>query len=135
MFLYKTELENVDWREMKSTLAADQFDNGRTLSQLRESFENSYAAVIAYANDRIIGTARVLSDGVCNAYIVDVWTLTKYRRHGVASTMMKMLLAKLEGQHVYLFTDDAVELYEKLGFEPQSIGLGKVVGRWLRENT
>ncbi len=135
MFLYKTELENVDWREMKSTLAADQFDNGRTLSQLRESFENSYAAVIAYANEHIIGTARVLSDGVCNAYIVDVWTLTKYRRRGVASTMMKMLLAKLEGQHVYLFTDDAVDLYEKLGFEPQPIGLGKVVGKWLRENT
>ena len=128
---YKTDLENVDWQEMKSTLAADRFDNERTPRQLQESFENSYAAVIAYANDRIIGTARVISDGVCNAYVVDVWTLTKYRRRGVANTMMEMLLSKLEGQHVYLFTDDAVEFYEKLGFKPQAIGLGKVVGQWL----
>jgi predicted GNAT family acetyltransferase len=131
---YETTLENVDWQEMKSTLAADCFDNGRTPRQLRESFENSYATVIAYADERIIGTARVLSDGICNAYIVDVWTLTKYRRRGIATTMMNMLLAKLEGQHVYLFTDDAVELYEQLGFKPQAIGLGKVVGQWLRGN-
>jgi hypothetical protein len=32
---------------------------------------------------------------------------------------------------LYLFTDDAVEFYEKLGFKPQAIGLGKVVGQWL----
>jgi len=103
---YKTALENVDWQEMKSTLAAEHFDNGRTPKQLRESFKSSYATVIAYTNERIIGTARVLSDGVCNAYIVDVWTLTTYRRRGIARTMMKMLLAQLEGQHVYLFTDE-----------------------------
>lgn len=129
---YSTALENVDWQEMKSTLAADHFDNGRTPRQLRESFENSYATVIVYANKRIIGTARVLSDGVCNAYIVDVWTLSAYRRRGIARTMMEMLLAKLEGQHVYLFTDDAVEFYSQLGFKPQPVGLSKVVGQWLR---
>lgn len=129
---YETNLENIDWQEMKSTLAADRFDNGRTPRQLQESFENSSAAVIAYASDRIIGTARSLSDGVCNAYIVDVWTLTKYRRRGIASTMMKMLLAKLKGQHVYLFADEAIEFYEKLGFKPQAVGLGKVAGQWLQ---
>lgn len=122
-------------QEMKSTLAVDHFDNGRTPKQLRESFENSYATVVAYTNERIIGTARVLSDGICNAYIVDVWTLTTYRRRGIACTMMKMLLAQLEGQHVYLFTDEYSEFYEQLGFLPQPIGLGKVVGQWLRGNT
>lgn len=132
---YKTALENVDWQEMKSTLAADHFDNGRTPKQLRESFENSYATVIAYTNERIIGTARVLSDGIYNAYIVDVWTLTTYRRRGIARTMTKMLLAQLEGQHVYLFTDEYSEFYEQLGFLPQPIGLGKVVGQWLQGNT
>jgi predicted GNAT family acetyltransferase len=133
--IYKTDLKYVDWQEMKSTLASDAFDNGRTPSQLQKSFENSYATVIAYFNARIIGTARVLSDGVCNAYIVDVWTLTQYRRRGIASAMMKLLLAKLEGQHVYLFTDDSVEFYEQLGFEAQSTGLGTVIGQWLRNES
>ncbi|MUL37560.1 GNAT family N-acetyltransferase [Gloeocapsopsis dulcis] len=133
--IYVTDLQHIDWQEMKSTLAADAFDNGRTPEQLQASFENSYATVIAYINAQIVGTARVLSDGVCNAYIVDVWTLTQYRRRGIATAMMQLLLAKLEGQHVYLFTDDAIEFYEKLGFEAQPTGLGTVVGQWLGNNS
>ncbi|MBD2092590.1 GNAT family N-acetyltransferase [Microcoleus sp. FACHB-1515] len=130
--IYKTDLKQVDWQQMKSTLASDAFNNGRNASQLQKLFENSYAAVIAYVGDRIIGTARALSDGVCNAYIVDVWTLSQYRKQGIASAMMKLLLAKLEGQHVYLFTNDSVEFYQKLGFEVQPTGLGMVVGQWLQ---
>ena len=131
---YKTELINVDWAQMKAVLAADQFDNGRSPAQLQESFANSYATVIASAGDEMIGTARVLSDGVCNAYIVDVWTLTKYRRRGIASRMMEMLLEQLSGQHVYLFTDDRGEFYQTLGFAAQDIGMGKVVGQWLQSS-
>ncbi len=117
---------------MNATLARDNFDNGRTPEQLRRSFENSYAGVIACDGERIIGTARVLSDGVCNAYVVDVWTLSEYRRRGVARTMLRMLEAVLEGQHVYLFTDEAMAFYKKLGYDEQPTGLSKVVGRWLR---
>lgn len=130
--IFQTELAGVDWGEMKATLTADDFDNGRTPEELQESFANSYAAVVAYAGDRIIGTARVLSDGVCNAYIVDVWTLSEYRRRGIASRIMALLLEKLEGQHVYLFTDDKVPFYEQLGFVPHDVGMGKVVGKWLK---
>jgi predicted GNAT family acetyltransferase len=132
---YKTDLANVDWQEMKSILGADQFDNGRSPDQLRESFANSYATVIAYSDDKIIGTARVLSDEVCNAYIVDVWTYTPFRRRGIASKMMQILLDRVPGQHVYLFTDEAVELYESLGFKPHSTGMGQVVGKWLQGKT
>ena len=112
---YKTNLKNVDWSEMKAKLRADDFDNGRSPQQLHNSFQNSYATCIAYADSRIIGTARVLSDGICNAYLVDVWTLTADRRQGVASTMVH-LLNQLKGQHVYLFTDNVLDFYQKLGF-------------------
>ncbi len=129
---YKTDLAGVNWREMKATLKHDHFDNGRTPEQLRAPFENSYVTAIAYAGDAIIGTARALSDGVCNAYVVDVWTLSQYRNQGVARMMLELLEKKLEGQHVYLFTDDAVGLYEKCGYEKQDVGMGKVVGKWLK---
>jgi ribosomal protein S18 acetylase RimI-like enzyme len=129
--IYLTDLDGVDWAEMKATLSQDTFDNGRSPEQLKTSFENSYAACIAYTDNRIVGTARVLSDGVCNAYLVDVWTLSKYRRQGIATAMMQILLSQLKGQHVYLFTDDVPELYAKLGFVEQPIGMGQVVGKWL----
>lgn len=45
--------------------------------------------------------------------------------------MMQTLLCRLEGQHVYLFTDDATEFYVQLGFHPQPVGMGQVVGNWL----
>lgn len=129
--IYITNLDSIGWAEMKATLRQDAFDNGRSSEQLKTSFENSYAACVAYADNRIVGTARVLSDGVCNAYLVDVWTLSKYRRQGIATTMMKILLSQLKGQHVYLFTDDVPELYAKLGFVEQPIGMGQVIGKWL----
>lgn len=132
---YKVDLEGVDWHQMKATLQEDDFDNGRSPEQLHTSFANSYATCIAYVDDRIIGTVRALSDGVCNAYVVDVWTYTPFRRRGIGHKMMDVVLAQLPGQHVYLFTDDALEFYRKAGFAQQGAGLGRIVGRWLDERS
>jgi len=117
---------------MKTLLAADQFDNGRSPEQLRRSFENSHSACIAYAGVRIVGTARVLSDDVCNAYLVDVWTASPLRRRGIAREMIRRLCAGLAGQHVYLQADeDVAEVYRRLGFREQPVGMSLVVGQWL----
>jgi GNAT superfamily N-acetyltransferase len=130
--LYQTDLRDVDWARMKSRLAGDDFDNGRTPEQLRESFERSHVAVVAYDGAEMVGTARALSDGVCNAYVIDVWTFTPYRRRGIARAMMGVLESRLRGQHVYLFTDDAMDFYRQLGFTERPTGMSKVVGAWLR---
>lgn len=129
--IFKTDLHGVDWNEMKAAVSADDFDNGRSAHQLQQSFANSYASVIAYGDGRIVGTSRALSDGICNAYVVDVWTHSAFRHCGIARAMMDLLLARLNGQHVYLFTDGAAPFYEKLGFQREGIGMGRVVGRWL----
>jgi ribosomal protein S18 acetylase RimI-like enzyme len=129
---YRTDLSQVNWKEMKRVLSRDWFDNGRTADQLQRSFENSHSACVAYSDQQIVGTARVLSDGVCNAYIVDVWTLSSFRRRGIGRAMMELLLESVRGQHVYLFTDDGVEFYRKLGFAIRPTGLELVVGDWLK---
>ena len=128
---YTLDLTQVNWDEMKAAVQADDFDNGRTPDQLKASFCNSFAACLAYAGGHLIGTARVLSDGVCNAYIVDVWTQTAYRRQGIARRMLELLLERLPGQHVYLFTDDMPDFYRSIGFTERGTGFEKVVGDWL----
>ncbi len=128
---FKRDLDGVDWTTMKAVLAADDFDNGRTPAQLETSFRNSFGTCIAYDGDQIVGTARVLSDGVCNAYVVDVWTLTGYRNQGIARAMIDSLLQDLHGQHVYLFTDDAEAFYRRIGFVQRGVGFERVVGQWL----
>src|SRR5687768_12385429 len=104
-------LEGIDWARAKADLAADDFDNGRSPDALRRSFEQSQHVAIARDGDRVVGMARVLSDGVCNAYVVDVWTASSHRRQGIATRMMRLLLDAVPGQHVGLQTGDAQELY------------------------
>jgi ribosomal protein S18 acetylase RimI-like enzyme len=129
---FSTEFADVDWHELKAVLAADRFDNGRSAQQLRLSFENSHSCCFAFAQQRIIGTARVLSDGVCNAYLVDVWTLSSFRRCGIAREMIQRLCSGLGGQHIYLQADDDnIEFYRRLGFKEQPSGMSMVIGRWL----
>jgi predicted GNAT family acetyltransferase len=128
---YKTDLNGIDWTALTARLKADDFDNGRTPEQLQRSFENSFTYCFAWAGDEVVGKVRVLSDGVCNAYIVDVWTYSPYRNRGVATHMMEKVFELLPGQHVYLFTDDSMEFYRKLGFSEQGVGMGRVVGQWL----
>lgn len=132
---YRRDLIGVDWIEMKKTLKEDKFDNGRTVDQYKRSFENSYAVCVTYVDGKIMGTARVLSDGVGNAYVVDVWTQSNYRKQGIASKMMEIVLEDLEGQHVYLQTDeDTLEFYNKIGFKKQPYGMSIVVGDYLKED-
>lgn len=124
-------LDGIDWERTKADLAADDWDNGRTPAALRRSFEQSQHVAIARDGERVVGMARLLSDGVCNAYLVDVWTASAHRRQGIAKAMIEHLLTEVPGQHVGLQTDSAPEVYESLGFERQPEFFSRVVGTWL----
>jgi ribosomal protein S18 acetylase RimI-like enzyme len=124
-------LAGIDWDQVKADLAADDFDNGRTASALRRSFEHSQHVAIARDGHRVVGMARLLSDGVCNAYLLDVWTACTHQRRGIATAMIQRLFADVPGLHVGLQTDDAEAFYESLGFQPQPEFWSRVVGAWL----
>jgi predicted GNAT family acetyltransferase len=129
---YQDNLTDVDWNLLKTNLAADRFDNGRSPIQLKQSFQNSYAVCLAWHDSQFIGTARVLSDGVCNAYLVDMWTSTAYRRQGIATAMLNRLCRVLSGQHLYLQVDpDTSAFYRQLGFVEQPLGMSRTIGKWL----
>ena len=124
-------LNGVDWDQAKADLSADAFDNGRSPDALRRSFLQSQHVALAREGNRVVGMARMLSDGVCNAYLVDVWTASSYRRQGIGSAMVRFLIEQVPGQHVGLQTDQAQGFYEALGFRPRPEFWSRVVGRWL----
>jgi ribosomal protein S18 acetylase RimI-like enzyme len=121
----------IHWEQAKTDLTADNFDNGRTAAALRRSFSQSQHVAFARDGDRLVGMARLLSDGVCNAYLLDVWTASPYRRRGIGSAMIVHLLDQVPGQHVGLQTDNAQPFYESLGFRSQPEFWSRVVGSWL----
>jgi ribosomal protein S18 acetylase RimI-like enzyme len=132
--IYQDDLAGVDWQLLKTDLITDRFDNGRSPEQLEQSFRNSFAVCIAWLDSRVIGTARVLSDGVCNAYLVDVWTKSAFRRQGIARKMIERLCNRLYGQHLYLQADAALtDFYRRIGFVEQPVGMSRVIGQWLVE--
>jgi predicted GNAT family acetyltransferase len=131
VFVLRDDLAGVDWTAVKAELVRDEFDNGRTPEELARSFAASTHVSIAWSGDRVVGTARLLSDGVCNAYLVDVWTASDRRRRGIATAMVAGLLARVPGHHVALFTEHAEALYARLGFRVEHVGMSTVVGRWL----
>lgn len=124
-------IDRVDWVRAKAKLAADQFDNGRSAQALRRSFENSQHVAFAWLESDLVGMARMLSDGLCNAYLVDVWTQSAFRTRGIGTSMVESLAARVPGQHIGLQTDDARRFYARLGFRPQPEFMSRVVGHWL----
>jgi len=127
-------LDGIDWEQAKADLIADDFDNGRSPGALRRSFEQSQHVAFARDGDRVVGMARLLSDSVCNAYLVDVWTMSTHRRRGIGSSMVRRLLESVPGQHVGLQTDDAQPFYASLGFREQPEFWSYVVGTWLEND-
>jgi ribosomal protein S18 acetylase RimI-like enzyme len=126
-----SSFEGIDWAQAKADLAADDFDNGRSPEALERSFRQSQHVAFARDGDRLVGMARLLSDGVCNAYLLDVWTASAYRRRGVATAMVRHLLDRVPGQHVGLQTDHGQAFYASLGFQAQPEFWSIVAGTWL----
>src|SRR5688572_1226753 len=126
-----SSLDGIDWAAARADLIADDFDNGRSPAALKRSFEQSQHVAIARDGDRVVGMARLLSDGVCNAYLVDVWTASSHRRRGIATRMLRLLVDGVPGQHIGLQTDAAQALYESFGFRPQPEFWSLVSGTWL----
>jgi GNAT superfamily N-acetyltransferase len=72
-------------------------------------------------NEQQVGYARVLTDYVILAYILDVFVLEEHRGQGLARWLMETILAHDDFRDVrtwLLKTRDARGLYEKLGFAP-----------------
>jgi ribosomal protein S18 acetylase RimI-like enzyme len=124
-------LDGIDGAQAKADLATDDFDNGRSPQALQASFERSQHVAIARDGDRVVGMARLLSDGVCNAYLLDVWTMSAYRRQGIGTAMVRQLMSRVPGQHIGLQTDDAEAFYASLGYRHQPVFMSAVVGEWL----
>jgi ribosomal protein S18 acetylase RimI-like enzyme len=124
-------LDGIDWAQAKADLAADDFDNGRSPQALRASFERSQHVAIARDGDRVVGMARLLSDSVCNAYLLDVWTMSAYRRRGIGAAMVRLLMERVPGQHIGLQTGDAEAFYTSLGYQHQPVFMSAIVGTWL----
>lgn len=91
----------------------------RTIEEVQKVIEASFCFGI-YLDGNQIGFARVITDYVVFAYLMDVFIDEKYRGKGYASILIEAMITEPELQEVKIWrlaTTDAHFLYEKFGFK------------------
>lgn len=120
---YKLNKDQINWQEVADVLDRSQLSH-LPADQQEIVFRNSYAVVFVYDDARIVGVARALSDGVCQAAIYNVALDEEYQGHGIGRRMIELLLEQLKGQNVILYTHpQTVAMYEKFGFRRNKTAL------------
>lgn len=92
---------------------------GRTIDEVQKTIDASFCFGI-YLDEKQIGFARVVTDYVVFAYLMDVFIDEKYRGKGYSSILIDAMMNEPELQQVKIWrlaTSDAHFLYEKFGFK------------------
>jgi len=91
---------------------------GRTIDEVQTTIDASVCFGI-YLDDNQIGFARVITDYVVFAYMMDVFIDFTHRGKGYSSILIKAMMEEPQLQEVKIWrlaTSDAHFLYEKFGF-------------------
>ena len=92
---------------------------GRTIEEVQITIDSSFCFGI-YLNDKQIGFARVVTDYVVFAYLMDVFIVEEHRGKGYSSVLIENMLNEPQLQKIKIWrlaTSDAHFLYEKFGFK------------------
>ena len=110
--------EKLDVKVIYEFLTSSYWAKGRTYRDVQDSINNSTCYGV-YKDEKLIGFARIITDTVVFAYIMDVFFIEAERGNGYALKLMEYILADESLKRVtqwYLKTKDAHQFYSKLGF-------------------
>ncbi|MEM6700804.1 MAG: GNAT family N-acetyltransferase [Bacteroidota bacterium] len=117
--IISTDKLKLDIPYIHSFLSTSYWAKGRTIEQVETSIEHSICFGV-YLADRQIGFARVLTDYVVFAYLMDVFIDPVYRGKGYAKLLLQQILQHPDFEALnqwHLKTKDAHSFYEQLGFQ------------------
>ncbi|PEB39357.1 GNAT family N-acetyltransferase [Bacillus pseudomycoides] len=123
---YTNEIPNHD--DLFKLYDYDGWNDFLNLSKetLHQAMVQSWYVISAYNQDQLIGTGRIISDGLINAYLCGLIVHPKFRNQGIGSEIVRQLVNKSnEGNlHIQLFSEEKnAPYYEKLGFEVFTVGM------------
>ena len=119
-FIVSTDKSRLDLNVIHEFLSTAYWSSGRSMVEVEKTISNSICFG-AYLDGQQIGFARVLTDTVVVAYLMDVFILEDFRGRGYGYKLIQAILTHPELSEVknwLLKTKDAHELYEIFGFTP-----------------
>jgi GNAT superfamily N-acetyltransferase len=120
MITVSTDKNKLDVPFIQNFLKDIYWAAGRTIEEVQTTIDASFCFGI-YLEDQQIGFARVVTDYVVFAYLMDVFIDETHRGKGYSSILIDAMMKEPALQQVKVWrlaTSDAHFLYEKFGFKP-----------------
>ena len=121
-FLLSDDFSKMDFDRVTQWLTATYWSPGIGREEVEEGARNSTGVVGAFAPDgQQVGYARLVSDQVRFAYLMDVFVEEKQRKRGLGRALVEFMTGHPDYRRVYLWllaTRDAHAVYRGAGFEP-----------------
>jgi GNAT superfamily N-acetyltransferase len=118
MITVSTDKSKLDVPYLQNFLKDIYWAAGRTMDEVQTTIDASFCFGI-YLDDQQIGFARVITDYVVFAYLMDVFIDEKHRGKGYSSILIEAMMKEPQLQQVKIWrlaTSDAHFLYSKFGF-------------------
>ncbi|GEC73491.1 Acetyltransferase (GNAT) domain-containing protein [Flavobacterium flevense] len=119
MITISTDKNKLDVAFIQDFLKDIYWAAGRTIEEVQTTIEHSFCFGI-YLDDQQIGFARVITDYVVFAYLMDVFIDEKHRGNGYSSLLIDAMMKEPQLKNIKIWrlaTTDAHFLYEKFGFK------------------
>ncbi|ALQ67999.1 MULTISPECIES: GNAT family N-acetyltransferase [Bacillus cereus group] len=113
--------ESLRWNSLKLTV-----------NELEQMCKQSWYAIYAFDDKRLVGMGRVISDGVITGIICGVGVLPEYQSMGIGKEIVERLVQHCEKSKVIpqlMCVEKLQPYYETIGFEAFSIGMTKHIKR------
>jgi GNAT superfamily N-acetyltransferase len=120
MITVSTDKNKLDVPFIQNFLKDIYWAAGRTIDEVQTTIDASFCFGI-YEDENQIGFARVITDYVVFAYLMDVFIDEKHRGKGYSTILIGTMMKEPQLQQVKIWrlaTSDAHFLYEKFDFTP-----------------
>jgi len=119
MIQVSTDKKKLDVPFIQNFLKDIYWAAGRTIEEVQKTIDSSVCFGI-YLDEEQIGFARVITDYVVFAYVMDVFITEQHRGKGYSSILVSAMIEEPILQNIKIWrlaTKDAHFLYEKFGFK------------------
>ncbi|SEC86706.1 Acetyltransferase (GNAT) domain-containing protein [Tenacibaculum sp. MAR_2009_124] len=116
---FSSSYDDMDIHMIYKFIKESYWGKRRTFEEQKTALENTMNFGLFY-KEKQIAFARVMTDKVFFAYLLDVFVIDKERGKGYSKVLLNQILnfSELKGIHKWMLaTKDAHNLYEKFGFE------------------
>ncbi|EDX57448.1 acetyltransferase, GNAT family [Bacillus cereus W] len=113
--------ESLGWNSLKLTV-----------NELEQMCKQSWYAIYAFDDKKLVGMGRIISDGVITGVICGVCVMPEYQSIGIGKEIVGRLIQRCEQSKVIpqlMCVQKLQSYYESIDFEAFSIGMTKHIMR------